>query len=442
MSRAPHRGRGGGARALAKGAAALALLGFPSTASDAEPAPDPRVAARELLAEPPAAWNEVPALQDALVALGAGALPELCDALGQADLGAPGEVAVRGVFARLPRADVAAFFEARAAEPRPAAERALDVELLAHGATPDELGLLLRLAPESSAQHIVEPEVRDELRDGLTSVLARHPDEAPAELARRLAGAHPSLHSAAVQALGSARPDAALEALADVVRGVPPAAPRALVELRNVIRGDGPRPSDRALTALRGTLWSTDPAARSMGALILAEVRDRESVPELIDLLVDSSDADERTLRDAALRALVALTGQRFGTDGAAWTRWYTAEHEWLAARAGSCAAAIRSGDAQRASDALRAVATHRLFADELVETVLPALGRREQHLVVLACGALGYLGSRGAIPGLLDALEHDAAAVRAAAHDALIEITSLRLPPDAARWRRELAPR
>ncbi len=84
---------------------------------------------------------------------------------------------------------------------------------------------------------------------------------------------------------------------------------------------------------LRQELASADTVRRCLAARALGVLRDRDSVEALTNL----TGSDDGACAEAAAEALAEITGQHFGPDQHAWTRWW-AEHrtrsrsEWLVA--------------------------------------------------------------------------------------------------------------
>jgi hypothetical protein len=165
-------------------------------------------------------------------------------------------------------------------------------------------------------------------------------------------------------------------------------------------------------------------AARCLGGLL-----DLAAIGPLVASLDGN---DPPSVRAEVLRALERLTGERPGSDRAAW--------EPVAARAAEALEGLDRALAEGASEepARRAAAASALgrVRDRRAVAALAALvADPDARVAAAACRALGALGFSRAVPQLVAALRGGPDEVRAAAHRSLVRITGEPLPADAAAW-------
>jgi hypothetical protein len=398
---------------------------------------------RRLLAEELESWPEVVTLQDALVAVGSGAIPELFEVLASdvvsdrdgepRALGPRRELAVEGALERLPRRDLLDFLGALSRSRPTAPRRVTALELAGHLGSAKEVMLAIRLATgsESTARF----RVRNALKAALHQILAR--DESAARtLTKSFSRVPPELRDVVVYSFASLESGRGATALTDLLCAVPELDAVILTEIRHLARL-GARPDGYGLAAIRDCLRDNDPSASTMAVLAVVELDDQGAVPDLIYLLENS---DER-VEVAVNGALRQLTGRRLSPEPARWWSWYDAEREWLTSGFFEEERALSEGEHVEAAGAIRELASHTLFPEHVASPLVDVLNRADTELVVLACAGLGHLRAQSAIGPLIRCLEHEDPRVVAAAHAALTRTTGLELRPDPALWRSRTAP-
>lgn len=195
---------------------------------------------------------------------------------------------------------------------------------------------------------------------------------------------------------------------------------------------DLPRPiGEDVLSNVRRFLIEADPLALPEVILAVGYLDDDESIPQLIALLR----CPRRGLRANALWSLRRITGLGIAETPERWTTWYQSEREWWQHEWPSKLAGLRSASPDKAKVALMEIATRHLFRHALAKAVVELATHDDAGVATLACTTLAQLASRAAVPGLIDALDHDDAIVRMAAWNALRAITKKDLPPAAVAW-------
>lgn len=246
-----------------------------------------------------------------------------------------------------------------------------------------------------------------ELCLGLVAALGRTGRGRGLALLERLLGHEASLDRAVLAALGRLRPH------------------------------DDPRAGEAASRVLRRYLDAFDPELRRQAALALGRLRDDEAVPELLALL---EDPDRRVQRAASL-ALGWISSLALGPRAEAWQHWYAREQAWFEAEAGALRADLSAPEPARALAALRILGSHPLHRRELGVEVREQLANEEPLVAVAACATLARLDDVGAVAPLVEMLEDEREAVRAAARLALTSLTGRDLGPEPATWHAWLEP-
>ncbi len=175
-------------------------------------------------------------------------------------------------------------------------------------------------------------------------------------------------------------------------------------------------------------------ASRVLAIRLLGDLEDYALIPEWTALL-EGSEGSEGPLADAAVHALAACTGRKYGRDARSWRAWYEVERSWWDERAEEQIEHVLHGSEGRVSAALQAIVRRRLNRHELARRICGVLARPESRYVVLGCGTLGQLGSRQALPDLVRLLGSSDPKIVSAAHAALVAITHLSPQPTYAAW-------
>ena len=97
--------------------------------------------------------------------------------------------------------------------------------------------------------------------------------------------------------------------------------------------------------------------------------------------------------------------------------------------------AELGSGAQFQVAAAIMDLSQHPLYRHEIAPEIARCLMRTEPDIVLLACAALGQLGSRTVLRDLVDQLDHGDPERVKAAQRALERITGLRLGADARAW-------
>jgi HEAT repeat protein len=406
------------------------LLGQPSAGREEAGSLD------ELLAAPCERWSDVPLLQERILELGPEVLPELFQVwAADADEAAPGldrmrEIAVMGALERFPRTSLLSHLEQTSRGLANTAERRAALRLMNRLATPADLSLCLRLAARGRN---VELALLEALEECLSLLVSRHA-EVVLDLGDALHWAPEGLRVPVVTAIAGPGSHLSLEVLVDQVGVIPRIDAMLLVEIGHLLRAGVP-PEEEYLETFRDWLHLRDPAAVELAVRLLGEVHDVHAVPELIELL------ERDRFGQPAHQALRAITGLNLPRAVQHWRSWYASEEAWLGGEGAERLQQLDARDPRTVAAAIRELAGHPLFADEITSGIQTVLERPEPRIVALACGALGELRARRSIPALVECLEHVDAEVRTAACTSLQKITGLELPPEPEPWRRALDP-
>jgi HEAT repeat protein len=174
--------------------------------------------------------------------------------------------------------------------------------------------------------------------------------------------------------------------------------------------------SPEQLEALRARLSAPDDGLARLAAMALGKLEDRDALEELIELL-SSEDALEVK---AAHEALRGISGSDLGAQPSAWRAWLAAEEAWWQEHAPVELQRLASGERKLVHRALQELQRHPLYRHESAPQVAQLLQEEDDLLVLAGCDALGALGSREALPALIDALALSEGALRAAVLRAL----------------------
>ena len=189
-------------------------------------------------------------------------------------------------------------------------------------------------------------------------------------------------------------------------------APIVVEQIRRVADRNAPPFPALVLASTRFYLASDDEetlgsAIRAVGALEDAAAT---------DALVGFLDATQPSLRSDSHRALVQISGQRFGRQRAMWDTWLTRELAWKSDVAPGVLQQLYSNDAVEVISAINAIVSHPLFRHELSEELMILVDHEDARVCRISCIALGQIGSSVALPALEGALRDTEVAEQAQA--------------------------
>lgn len=297
-----------------------------------------------------------------------------------------------------------------------------------------DLARLSALAPREPDDTLTSAG-RDTLREAYSGILARFPAalEPAGSLVETLDGA---AASELVLALGEQRDPRAIEILFRVARREAALAQTAIAMVPRIGSSRDAELDAEFAAWLRNELrpdrveW-TRAIVRALG-----ELDDGSAAPELITLLSHTHTG----VADAALAALRRMSRLEYPPQPALWQAWYDREAKWYDRERPRQRNALERGRAAAALEALRAYSQHAWRRAQLAQDVCGAFSRREAPVRELACEVLGGLGSRVALPALVEMLGDPTTTVATAAWRALQRITGAALPNDRDVWSDYLA--
>ena len=394
----------------------------------------------KLLAESGSGWSDAPDLQRALAGLGQQAASPLFEVLvanafqepesgSLVALSAARRHALSGALELLQPAAVNAMLDRVAQQAESDVPRICALELLERFGRDTDLGRAARLTGDQKA--VLSPELEAAYRQAILQIFRRHPKALP-KYAEDFGKLKPELLVAGSVAIELLESHDAFRALCDGVESRPQHAAIFLLALRRM----GPKlaipPRRYQLDSIRDCLASRDATIVILAASLLQELGDTSSIPNLISALRVA----EPNVATAVHQALRALTPVDLGKQPEAWKSWYDTQVLWLRERAGFYGAQVKSGVTGDSARALQALCAHPVFAEELAPHLLWGLERQEDFLISMTCTALGRMGSWDSVDRLIEALKNTNPEVQRAARAALVAITKLDLPADAALWK------
>ena len=83
------------------------------------------------------------------------------------------------------------------------------------------------------------------------------------------------------------------------------------------------------------------------------------------------------------------------------WRAWHASELAWYAERSESCFEALDVGSVEEIGSALQELVGHRINRHLIAEAVEGLIDSNASNLRLLACTALGQIGSRSSVPAL-----------------------------------------
>ncbi|MBI1379757.1 MAG: hypothetical protein GC161_01570 [Planctomycetaceae bacterium] len=318
--------------------------------------------------------------------------------------------------------------------------RARRAVLVLSGAAADsrDLAWLVQLAaPLPDTQ--LDPSLERAFEQSLCAMFRRDLRALPAVIATR----HlipDSLQPAYTRALGGSRDERAVLGLRHVWDRGTAAEALVLAQIRLL-----PTPRDggdveELASRLRRALDRVDPGSSArLQALVFAlgHLEDWHSAALLVPLL----EQRDRGVRDAAVWSLRRISGANFAADPAHWRDWCQQELAWYEGRAENLVQQLASGEAKRASLALRELVGHRMFRHPLVAMLDVLLVSEDKKARAAACQTLAQLGSQRAQRALLERLEDRDGTVRDAAWQALVTLAGRDLPRKRLECLAELFP-
>jgi HEAT repeat protein len=310
--------------------------------------------------------------------------------------------------------------------------RARSAALLVLGEVAPADGITRMLAIAITEEEVeLDRTLKDALRHGVAGVLERS-DRALAVLEHNWRSGRPELIPALALAVGDTRNSQGVAILADILTWH---AEHQLL-LMSQIRLIGPSPrrsvNREVGRMLEPLLVGEDSAQTSAALLTLAALRDEALVPRAIELLA----GDSQALAGTAHFALKKIAGLSFPPVHAIWKTWYDGEVEWFARDSRHEIARLDSGKDEEVVAVIRTISQHRLYREELADALAGALEHPNSTIRVHVCQGLQELGSEAAVPALVLALDDAHEQVRKAAWMALVSLTGINDPPEAASWR------
>ncbi len=191
------------------------------------------------------------------------------------------------------------------------------------------------------------------------------------------------------------------------------------------------RVGDEVTARLRAVLVREDASMRAAAAQALGRLRDAQATPALIALLRDADGATRR----AAQWALCETSGQKRITEAADWQRWFEVERAWWREEGQAWLEALDPADPSRLSEALRELLARPFGRDQVADALASGLPEFDPAAQLVACATLARLGSRRAVPALIELLFEPTDELRTAACAALRTLTGEELPAEPQLW-------
>jgi HEAT repeat protein len=191
------------------------------------------------------------------------------------------------------------------------------------------------------------------------------------------------------------------------------------------------RVGDEVATRLRAALGQENARMRAAAAQALGKIRDPQATPALIALLADEDGAARR----AAQWALRETTGEKRITTAAEWHGWLEAESAWWREEGQGWLAALDPAESTRLTEAMRELLAHPFGRDQTADALAGALAELDPAAQLVACDTLARLGSRRAVPALIELLFEPGEELRNAVWAALRALTGEDLPAEPQLW-------
>jgi hypothetical protein len=289
-------------------------------------------------------------------------------------------------------------------------ERVVALRILAAQAKAEGLELLFANALALGDLECRRPSVQRDLQASLAAIL-RHDERAWPEIGKRLSTLEPALAVATLEAVALSERTRGMALLEEALERMPHMADAILEAMVDLELARPWGLTGRSLAWLQPALEGTDRAARERAIRLVGRLRAREAAPALVRLLGDPEAGP------SARRALKLMAGTDLGPLAETWEQRFEILLDTLVAR-----------DPGRANQALVELLEHPLFHDEAAAELAEALPQVPRAVALNACTELERLGSRWAVPGLVQSLSLGKAVLAARAERALL--TLLREPP------------
>lgn len=294
-----------------------------------------------------------------------------------------------------------------------------------------EFELLALLAAPEGARPSVARTRREQYEDALTRLVERVPEVATLA-AVTIQTLPESLRWPCLRALARGGDRTVVLQLARVAHRETSLAPLALGQLGHAARRLQPHYDEAAATLVRELLELAEDTLLVSAASAAGALEDADAVPLLLPLVEHADQA----VRASALAALERIALVRVGSSRESWERWYREQSRWRWREAPADLKSLRLGNPAEVVAATNRLAKRVLYRHQLA----PALGgpARGAHpgVALVACAALGQLGSARGAEALTVALGHEDPRVRSSAESALTRIWGRDLGPDPAAWR------
>lgn len=282
--------------------------------------------------------------------------------------------------------------------------RARGLEVLASAGTLEDLELALSLAatfplvPGPDGDPCADPDVVDRLRASAAALFAREPDglvHARSSIERCPAAWAPAL----VAALGESRTPQGLALLVELLSSGTSNASDAVAAIATAAQGLAPPFDPNVGDAVRWTLERETPGTFRQAVICVGWLEDERSAALLLGHLEHPSAG----VRADALWSLRRITGTRLEGDPERWRRWLDAEERWRAEQLPALLSELETGQPAELAKALNEILRHSFPRHEIARELASRLERLDGAAFTAACDALAVLGSRAAVPALLE---------------------------------------
>jgi HEAT repeat protein len=292
------------------------------------------------------------------------------------------------------------------------------------------LEAVLAIAGSIEPIHWMRTYVQVPIEDSLTSILSREPRlvKVITDQSSRLdAGMCPMI----VRAVGRVGLPAAAPWLASLIGRDLELDLAVVEELVRIAERTDCDLSSAEIGKVRSLLDSRDARVRRAAVTGLGALGDTESITRLVPFL---GSQDPLVVR-AVHWSLKRLTGQALESDRAAWTAYCDAEQQWYEENWSTWTERLHGEDLELVAEAAGVMAQHPIFRNRAALEFRLLLNGEDVPRARLAAGALGTLGSRSAVPWLIECLRHDDETMRSNAWQSLRTLTGRNLPSDPDSW-------
>ena len=346
-------------------------------------------------------------------------------------LSAEEKTALRASLYARPREERDAFFEERLRTGPTLVERATLLKFMGTHGNVNDVATLLAWAQTEPDDVRIPRAIQAAFSASLGELYRRDQDALKRSLwaYRR---AHLSLLPGVVASINSSAEPARLDALTAILGEHPAFDTHILSEIDALVKRARFAPSGRSQERVRRYLSSQDESLRDQAILVVRTLGDGSAVEILVKMLKNADQALAKQITET----LYALTGESLGPYRDVWDNWLEqASTKWQAKGARFLSVAA-NGSPNKASSAIKELATMRMYRDEVIDPLARALDRDETEIVALAAASIGHLGSLRATPHLLHALEDPRIEVRRAAYTALRRLTGENHGAQPTAWR------